>query len=178
MRFKGLLIAVLILLAGCGSKEGITTDDLSLVKLDDEKAKVYYGMPREEVEKILGDPDESTKLYTVYESGVQVLYRDNKVVKLSIGEDAADQFKTAGGAGIGSTKEQLTEIYGDKFIKPNGEQNLDYLYDPENNEYVESFEKVDRNLLERCYLVSMMFDNDNKVDAITLSDYKAAVMMR
>ncbi|OKP92069.1 hypothetical protein A3844_02865 [Paenibacillus helianthi] len=178
MSRRVLALLFLILLTACGaSKSGISTDDLGIVKVDNDKEIVRYGMSRANVEKVLGESEESKlKNMVFYENGVAVIYRDNSVVAILIGEESKGIYKTTQGAEINMNKEDIKNIYGnDNAIEKT--KNLDYIYDSVEKKYLTDMpvEPEDRT---KIYHVSVMFNDNGEVEKISVLDNNAAVLAK
>lgn len=116
MRRGVFVLLFLILLTACGSsKSGLTVDDLAIVKVDDQKAVIKYGMSRADSEKVLGKGEKMTigDSFT-YNSGVRIMYRNDKVAGISLTDESADAYETVSGLKIGMLKDEIKEVYGDQ----------------------------------------------------------------
>lgn len=179
MRFKSLIVLLLVVLVGCGSgaKDGISVDDLAIVKVDDENQVVKYGMSRAEAEKVLGKGEKvkNLKNYFKYNSDVMIMYRNEKVVGISIGEETADSYQTSNGLKIGMLKDEIKEIYGSQHLGDN-ESNLDYAYDSVNKKFLDGSsypDTLEEN--QKIYMISAMFDEDGYAYTIMLLDRQMAM---
>ena len=70
---------LLVLMVGCTSSQGsISKGDMSIVKINNHKQIVQYGMNRADTEKVLGKGEKG--LFGIkYDDGVIIQYRDEKV---------------------------------------------------------------------------------------------------
>ncbi|MRN52011.1 hypothetical protein [Paenibacillus monticola] len=178
MRRSILALLFLILLTACGSsKSGLTADDLAIVKVDNDKEIVRYGMSRASVEKVLGEGEKSDVINIVsYENDVSVLYRDNAVVAILLSEESNGIFKTLQGAEINMNKEDLEKIYGhDNVIEK--AKNLDYIYDSIEGKYLSDM-PVDPKDRTKIYHVSVMFNDNGEAENISLLDNNAATLAK
>ncbi|MHA6530436.1 hypothetical protein [Paenibacillus sp. BAC0078] len=176
MRRSVIALLFLVLLTACGSsKKGLTADDLAIVKVDNEKEIVSYGMSRANVEKVLGESEESKlKRMMFYKNGVAVMYRDNSVVAILLSEESRGIFKTLQGAEINMNKDDLKKIYGnDNAIEK--KENLDYIYDSESKKYLSEMtvKSEDRT---KIYHVSIRFNDAGEAERISVLDNRAATL--
>ncbi|OBZ08940.1 hypothetical protein A8L34_22590 [Bacillus sp. FJAT-27264] len=187
MRLKSLIVLLFVLLVGCGSSESFkpdtfSEDDLAIVKVDDEKQIVKYGMSREDAEKILGPSKTDKELFPKYDFGVQIIYRDDKVVAIGLTEDSEGVYKSSRGAEVGMKKEGVKKLYSEKYGLSVFEQDLDYIYDSRAKRYLGKVSAdqptKDEGELVDTYLASFRFDDNGDADSIFLSDRLAAVQMR
>lgn len=81
MRKTLLVVLFLFVLTACAdSKDGVTTKDLAIQKVNDHKAIVEYGMSRADAEEVLGKGEDKDIANSVmYSSGVRIMYREDKV---------------------------------------------------------------------------------------------------
>ncbi|WP_042201834.1 hypothetical protein [Paenibacillus camerounensis] len=177
---KGILVLLfLAVLTACGSsKSGITPDDLAIVKVDDKNAVVKYGMSRANVEKVLGEAErDGLGNMMFYADGVSVIFRDNVLVAIHLSEDSKGKYKTVGGAEVNMNKNDFKKIYGDdnSIEAPN---NLDYLYDSENKEYLTEMKPDQENTKNRKYLISVTFNDNAEANRILVSDVNAALLAK
>lgn len=179
MRLKITTIAVvlLLLLAGCGnSNNAITVDDLSIHKVGDSKSKVTYGMSRDDAEKVLGrGKGEGFGSWFTYNSGVQIMYREDKVAGIALREESAGTYETSKGAKVGMLKDELKKIYGDNYLGDH-ERNLDYAYDTVNKKFLkESESPKTQEENEKTYVISAVFDDNGYAQTIMLLDRRMAM---
>ncbi|WP_405115745.1 hypothetical protein MHH28_13600 [Paenibacillus sp. FSL K6-1217] len=178
MRKVTFTLLFVIFLTACGSsKSGITPDDISIVKVDDEKAIVTYGMSRTGAEKVVGEPeDEGIGSRIRYNNGISITYRDNSVVFISLNEESKGKFKTVDGAEINMNKNDFKKIYGeDKAVE--APDTLNYVYDSEKKEYVNELKPDQENAKYKKYLVSVKFNDKGEADLILVSDINAALYL-
>lgn len=172
MRFKGLvlLFSVILILAGCGSKSGLSKNDIGIRKIEDPNAKVVYGMSRADAEKVLGKGEQMGIGYN-YENGVRAYFREDKVVGVSLDDAANGIFETISGAEIGMLESEFKKIYGDKFVDDGG--NLGYFY----NTKTESFstkgvpKASSEEEAEQIFVIDVRFDENGYADRISLLDH-------
>ncbi|MEK4237477.1 hypothetical protein [Paenibacillus sp. FSL H7-0714] len=176
MRRAAGLLFLLFTLTACGSSSGLSTDDLAIVKVNDEKQIVRYGMSRETAEKVLGEAEYDSKFILSYENGVDILFRDNSVVVIRLDEESSGVYKTLQGAEINMNKKDLKGIYGKDTAIEVSENNLDYLYDSINKKYLKTME-VSSKQRDKYYHVSIGFNDRGEAESIFLMDNNAAVLM-
>ncbi|RED55767.1 hypothetical protein [Cohnella lupini] len=156
-------------------------EDMCITRVDDNKS-LCYGDARSDIEKALGSGSQAQTNSINYKSGVTVFYRDNKVVGFALSEGSQDIYKTARGAQIGMTKEEVKSLYGQRFAYEPMEFNLDYAYDTMTGTLVEKEEVYSsklQQLREQIFLTSVMFDGNNNGAAsfIGLIDQKMALFL-
>lgn len=183
MKRRGIIVFTLflVMLAGCNQEKKFEPDtfskaDLAIIKEDDQKFKVSYGMSRSDVEKLLGAPkkDSINSRISNYDFGVQVMYRNDMVAGIMLDTDSKEIYKTARGVSVGMTKEQIKEVYGSKYARD--EHNLDYIYDSKNKRFTEELPEKEKEELEQIYWLStMIVDGESK--AIMLLDGRMASRM-
>lgn len=186
MRFKGLVLifSVLLLLAGCGSKSGLSKDDIGIRKIDDRKAKVVYGMSQEDVEKVLGGGEKrgdgfGTKNSFTYDSGIKIAYRDEKVVSIVLDEGSSDVYETLKGARVGMIKNEIEKLYGENYLKESYERTLDYIYDTANKKFItDSNSSKELKVDNKTYMISSTFNSDGYAKTIMLLDREYGVYFR
>ncbi|MEK3683677.1 hypothetical protein [Paenibacillus sp. FSL R10-2736] len=180
MRKSILALLFLFCLTACGSSNGgLTTKDLAIKKVDDDKAVVQYGMNRVDAEKVLGE-GEDIKIGNsfAYSSGVRIMYREDKVAGINLTEESEDMYETVGGLIIGMSKEDVKKIYGDQYLA-DLEKNLDYAYDSDSKQFVKESEWA-KNIEDntKIHLISVMFDGNGYVRSILLTDKQMAMTYR
>jgi len=189
---KGLVIAALLSLliaAGCSSGSESIADsyepdtfsdkDRCIMKKEDLKAEVCYGMTRAEAEKVVGDPEEDKEVFANYASGVKLFYRDQAVAGIALLEDSQGVYQTARGAEKGMSFDDIKKLYGEKYANQVTERNLDYSYDTEAKKFLSDEETSRMNQIESkpIHLFSMTLGDDDKVVSLFLMDRKMAVFM-
>ncbi|WP_405115747.1 hypothetical protein MHH28_13605 [Paenibacillus sp. FSL K6-1217] len=173
MRRSFLVLLFLIFLTACSSKGGgLTTDDLAIEKVNDEKQIVSYGMSRSTAEKVLGEGEKDSEANSYnYKNGVRVLYRDNSVVFIYLGEASKGVYRTVQGAEINMNTDELKKIYGeDNYIGENG-MVFAYAYDSINKRYLSEMVAGSEER-EKIYEISFGY-NGGELEGILLSDHKA-----
>ncbi|AIQ29390.1 hypothetical protein P40081_15465 [Paenibacillus sp. FSL P4-0081] len=177
MKKSLLTLLFLAFLTACGSsKSGINEDDLAIVKVDNEKEIVKYGMSQEEAEKILGTGKKTTT-FSTYSSGISIMYRDGAVVCIFIDEESKGKYKTIQGAEVGMSKKELIDLYGETGAFSLSEIQLDYVYDSTNKKYLTIDEQSSNNDL-KSYQVSVRFKMDGGARLISLLDRQSAMLGR
>lgn len=182
MKLKGLMLFLFILLAGCSQspKDGISKDQLAVIRLDDN-AKISYGMTRDEVNEKLGVENSGDDVFTGYDSGLSVIYREDKVVSITLSEGSEGVYETADGISVGMTEQETMDVYGDesRATQQEPEDSLSYIYDTETEEYWASHHKVEmeaRNVSD-LYLINSRFNQDGSILMISLGDYMGVANM-
>lgn len=183
MKFKSLvvLICAIFLLGGCGSKSGLSKEDIGIRKIDDPKAKVEYGMSREDAEKILGAGKRQMKFLYTYQDGVTIYYRDDVVAGVGIAEEAKARYETAGGARIGMLNSEFQEIYGDQVASSKDGSHLLYYYDSDKKLFSTDEEPPKKATEEEARSIFTIYartDDRGYVETITLCDLPIAQLGR
>ncbi|WP_440832364.1 hypothetical protein [Paenibacillus sp. 22594] len=196
MGFKKIYILLtstllLFVLAGCSSSSGASNSkaaklepdtfseqDMAIYKVDNSKERVSYGMRRKDAEKVLGTGSVGiTNSYT-YESGVSVLYRDDKAVAITLKRESQGTYRTARGAETGMTKANIKELYGEKYAFESSEKYMEYYYDTEVKQLVEGstikLNSLSGEALKAKQLVSTAYDAEGNAILIILLDGQAA----
>lgn len=180
MRKTVLVLLFLFVLTACAnSKDGVTTKHLAIQKVNDHKAIVEYGMSRAEAEEVLGKGEEKDIANSVmYSSGVRIMYREDTVAGISLGEESKDAYETVGGFKVGMSKDDFKKIYGEQYLK-DMERNLDYAYDSINKRYLQEKEWVAKAEDDtKIYVISAMFNGKGAADGIVLVDKRMAITFR
>lgn len=181
MKYKASMLFVLfVFLIGCSpdfQPDTLSIKDIAFKKVDNENEKVYYGMKREEAEKILGDGVDGLMNYTFYDNGVNVFYRDGKMVSFYLGEDSKGIYKTSRGLEIGMNKDMLSELLGEKNIYEFENGDPYYMYDIKNKEFLklEDLKNAEREYLENIYVFSISCDTSDNLDAIMIFDRRSFI---
>lgn len=148
------------------------TEDLSLYDAV-TKQSLYIGMPKADVEKILGLPSgkPSFGLYNYY--GLSIFYRNEKIAGLII-QTNVNRYTTIRNVNFFSSKDYVLEKYG-KSINDNDSNAAMFAFQKTNNllAKLESMEKVNSLNKENIYIISFSFNknSDNTVSSILIGDY-------
>ncbi|WP_341186322.1 hypothetical protein [Paenibacillus sp. FSL H7-0756] len=168
-----------VLTACADSKDGVTTKDLAIQKVNDHKAMVEYGMSRAEAEEVLGKGEDKDIANSImYSSGVRIMYREDKVAGITLAEESKDTYETTGGFKIGMSKDDFKQIYGDQYLT-DMERNLDYAYDSINKRYLHDKEwaaKAEDDT--KIYVISGLFNGKGEADGVVLVDKRMAITYR
>ena len=190
---------LLLILAGCGSNseagntnavnmepDTFSKQDMAIYKIDNSKERVSYGMSRKAAEKVLGTGVEGiTNSYT-YESGVNVLYREDKAVAIRLQGGTQGEFRTARGAEAGMTKAEIKQLYGEKYaLESSGRtmETMEYYYNAEtgqqlDEEAAKEAYSLSREELIATHLISTAYDAEGRATLIMLMDGLAANTMQ
>ena len=101
---------------------------------------ISLGMTREEVESLLVPADgtgsvQDTEEYTtgyygdIAEERLQVYYHNDIVIRLTVDHVESSSWQLKDGISLGSSKEEIIELYGESVRKSSGEEVFDYYYD-------------------------------------------------
>lgn len=142
-------------------------------------------MDREKAEQTVGSSIGEKKPWGVsYENGVQLTYRENKVVGIDLSKESLDHYRTARGAQIGMTREEVIALYGGDYMKLGDTSNLkilDYYYDSEREQLLtEPTPELMTGTIqhaERFYLVSSSFGSEETAELISIMDRRRATSM-
>lgn len=156
----------------------LTMEDLGI---DDalSGAQVRLGMTREEIEGLLGEPDDERWGRDMYE-GLQVFYRDNKAAGFIVdpSDNETNRYRTPKGIGLGSPYRHILSQYG----SPRSQGPLyssigvNYLFTQSNGK----LEKITKNLNPmddwdhtQMYCLSIsLFNNTNRtLGFLMIGDY-------
>ncbi|MFB5676113.1 hypothetical protein ACE3NQ_03745 [Paenibacillus terreus] len=106
------------------------SEDLCVVKVNNESARVCYGMNRSEAEKVLGKViDGNLFNMDIYEGGIEVYYRDDSIAAMNLSTESLGDYMTSRGAHIGMTAGQFRELYGTDHYKEDDDGFI-YVYYP------------------------------------------------
>ncbi|MNB94861.1 hypothetical protein D3C75_420220 [compost metagenome] len=180
---------VLLILAGCSSSSGVirsaemepdtfSEQDMAVYKADNSKERISYGMSRKDAEKVLGTGNEGLPNSYTYESGVSVLYREDKAVAITLRVNTEGIYRTARGAHVGMTSSAIKELYGEKYAIAEGDQSMEYYYDTKTATMLERSE-VNMNSLSGeelvdIHLLSTAYNAEGKAVFVILMDGQAA----
>ncbi|MEJ8302649.1 hypothetical protein [Saccharibacillus sacchari] len=189
IRKAGWLIGGLVLLtAGCGAAETtfepnvFSEKDMCAVKAEDSKAQVCYGASREAAEQVVGKAtEEGDSGNFSYEGGVQLFYREDEVAAIRLLEESKGQYRTARGAAVGMSQEEIVKLYGDQDMELPGSGFLDYFYDSENKKLLtdpmKDLPPGSPEDAEKIHLVSTKLDADEHAEYILIMDRRWAMYM-
>ncbi|MBE9913289.1 hypothetical protein G8C92_04435 [Paenibacillus donghaensis] len=157
----------------------LSKEDLCIVKDDDSKSKVCFGMSRADAEKVLGTGVK--EMYDKYDYGVSVIYRDGKTVSVIILDaDSKNVYSTIRGLKSGDSKETVLKLYGDKYpiMRETEPHTVDYVYDLKNKKFIGevSFKNIDRNSYKDHLFFSAEY-KDDQVKRIYISDLQGVMML-
>lgn len=176
------ILSIIILLGGCSSTskaeiQEIKQSDLCVthVKMSE---KICYGDVREKVEQIAGlTTDAEPNLATGYKDGLMIMYRDNKVAAIKLRENSLGVYKTEFGS-IGERRSILTDRLGTSSAVSTTPLNLDYFYDSQSKNFMKTLEyKGTHEEMEKVYIMSFMFDQDEQTNTILFTDMKMGAFM-
>ncbi|MMZ58603.1 hypothetical protein D1872_205910 [compost metagenome] len=173
-----LLLSIIFILVGCNSKPSLSQDDIGIRKVDDPKAKVIYGMSREDAEKVLGTGKKNSYLGFDYENGVTVYYRDDNVVGVLIDGESKGIYETTNCLGIGVLESEVEKRFGKDGIKQ--EAFIDYIYDTDSKMFLgkDAPRKQIEDDMERVFIVSVRFDDNGYANFFSLLDQRMAIFTR
>lgn len=183
MKLYRILIALILsatVLVGCSTSNDFS---MGIVKTDQNKSPVKYGMGRSEVEKILGEgDDESSDGQTVYYGkSLRLWYRDDKISGIELRVNSEEAYVTTSGVKAGMVEDDIKKIYGEKFYSDmkNGGR-LTYYYDTETKEIVnQETEQSNKKLTEAIrekpegiYVLKFKFDKSGYLWEFSMTDSK------
>jgi outer membrane protein assembly factor BamE (lipoprotein component of BamABCDE complex) len=177
---KGLIfLLICLILAACSSgKNALSREDLCIAKVGNTETKVCYGMERAAVEKILGAGKTNGGIIE-YDSGVSLLYRDDKAAGISLSRGSEKRFQTVRGVEVGMEKSDIKKIYGSKTII-DGKMNLDYMYNSLEQKFITEAEKAppSEQTLKETNSFSVQFDENGFAERIMLLDRMMAIHLK
>jgi len=143
---------------------------------------IYYGMRRNNVERILGngEPHNAFPNIVIYEkdidNSVVIMYRDDIAVMIEISAVSAIGWQTSDGVYIGMSEDRLLELYN-SFLSPSG---VGYILHFDNNFELLHIENDNGNESITEYIISFIMtrDENNTVIGIMLGDKSAMEAMR
>lgn len=174
-----LTLVFLFILGGCGSKkaEGISKEDLGIIKMNNGK-KVYYGMSRENAEKVLGSGENSDMGMFKYDGGVSIFYRNSNVAAVVLDAESKGKYKTTHDVQIGMSKQTVVKAYGDKYMQSPSESSLDYVYDTNTNKFMDGYSRIAAKDADKFYTISSMFDEKGDLQRMLLVDCSFAIFLQ
>ena len=149
--------------------------DLSIYDTKTQK-QIHLGMSKKEVDSILGKPVKVENIVAQYSyDGFYVAYRDDKVVYMSIDVDDIspyDRFITNRNISLGDNKKDVVESYGADW---QGEELATYIILRKDNQFVlleisqiDDYKEYDTN---NIFFITFIFNDEDKIDYISISDY-------
>lgn len=150
-----------------------TIEDLGV--FDTKTGKMLYiGMKKDEVDKILGDGVEEKEFMrlTVYADNLNIKYRLDQVVAISLSEDSS-RYVTARDMGVLNSRQEFEYAYG----KPSfsDDRYTDYYLHKINDEsYLKLLPKlpIDQDELTKIFIMSVSSSEEG--NRIMISDFKFA----
>ncbi|CAN7314144.1 hypothetical protein [Paenibacillus sp. LjRoot56] len=183
--FQVILVLFSLLLSSCstGSEKvlqkqepGIFYKSYLQVQELTTNVKVSFDMSKEQVDEILGKSDKKNFLGIYSYEGLEVFYRNNKVVGLllSLDKQTTKKFLTSRGIGLGSMFEDVKKKYGESVIDKNN--NITYIFEEVNGKYVIRKSKSEVIEPSNTYVISMNANNglDKGITTLHIFDYKFA----
>ncbi|MDP5275083.1 hypothetical protein [Chengkuizengella axinellae] len=166
-----MLILFLLILSGCSEFEvdKFSEDDMCIINTD-VSGEVCYGMSRSDAEKVLGFGTKNDLGWFDYDNGVIVQYRDNLVASVSLTNKSKDVYTTSRGTGIKMLKEEVKELYGDKYDIEEGEQSLDYVYDLNDEKFLDKLSRDTSEVMKMRFRIHVGFDINGYSISISLGD--------
>ncbi|QHT59205.1 hypothetical protein GXP70_03960 [Paenibacillus lycopersici] len=153
--------------------------DKCIVSIEANKT-LCYGDSRAAVEAVVGGDGDNGKPIAGYDSGVRVAYRGDAAVGFLLGEGSEGVYRTARGARVGMSKDEVMNLYGRQYAYEATPYNLDYAYDTKAGQFVDKT-KANSNEIqlerERIFLISALFDGNKggAASQIDLIDQKMAI---
>ena len=149
--------------------------DLSIYDTKTQK-QIHLGMSKKEVDSILGKPVKVENIVAQYSyDGFYVAYRDDKVVYMSIDVDDIspyDRFITNRNISLGDNKKDVVEAYGADW---QSEELGTYIILRKDNQFVlleisqiDDYKEYDTN---NIFFITFIFNDEDKIDYISISDY-------
>lgn len=183
-----ILIVVVLMLVSCSNNTEFQPDtfsqkDMAVSKSDDPDFLVHYGMKKSDVEKLLGAGKDNKNFGTSYDFGITVMYRDDNVAAIALGEESKGIYKIVRGAEIGMTKDEIKSLYSEKYAIDEAEYNLDYYYDSVSEKFLGKASITNSNVkseedFEKIYILSVVFDHEGFANRIMILDNRMAKYLR
>lgn len=154
--------------------------DMCIVKVDNEKEKVCYGMERSEAEKVVGVGQQGRIGTMEYDFGMSISYRDDIVALIQLSKGSKGVYRTARGSQVDILKSDAKALYGEKYAIDEHERSLEYFYDTESKKFlgkVSVEQQDDANQMEKTHYVSFVFNENGYADFIYLFDRKMAMRL-
>lgn len=178
-----ILFLMLFIVGGCstGSESYLAKNDLVIFGRGSD-IKIGIGMERSEVDHALGTPVVDPNNIIHDYNGVQVGYRENKVVGIVLQADSGDLFTTRRGIRIGSTKSALIRAYGTFLRDEDFEehaQHISIIIEEKNG----TFEVLGPNGIinheneKKLYMLAFAL-HSKKVESISILDYVFATRLK
>ncbi|MGF7046443.1 hypothetical protein J2T13_000919 [Paenibacillus sp. DS2015] len=169
------LIVFALLLSGCGGEASFPADDMAIYKTGNKKKVVRYGMSRVEAEKVLGEEEKPSGDGYLYDSGVAIFYRDDKVAGIRLDKESKKTFQTKN-IKIGMLEDDVKKKYGNitMAVAP---LSLDYYYDTLTKKFLDDPMSLPKSQegKENIYIISNTIDESGSVECIYLFDLKMAL---
>ncbi|MDQ0087346.1 outer membrane protein assembly factor BamE (lipoprotein component of BamABCDE complex) [Paenibacillus anaericanus] len=150
-----------------------TIEDLGV--FDTKTGKMLYvGMKKDEVDKILGDGVEEQEFMrlTVYADNLNIKYRLDQVVAISLTEDSS-RYVTARNMGVLNSRQEIEYAYGKPSFSDDRYTDY-YLHKIKDESYLKLLPKlpIDQDELTKTFIMSVSSSEDG--NRIMISDFKFA----
>lgn len=153
-RLLPIFVALMILLAAC-SKSSSTSNNAGTIHNSVLGIDITLGMDKTKIDELLGDPIESTSIYTYSDSGFAAMYNEGEAVMLFVTDN---QWVCTGNVKVSDTASTLTEQFGES----NTSEGITYLFDKRSK--ITSDKK-------NATVIAMFNVADTSIDSYTLVDY-------
>ncbi len=165
------------LLTACGGSSfepGVySMEDMCVVQVETEE-QICYGMTQSEIDAVLGEGTEGSLGWMEYDGGATIAYRDGVAAGLMLDRSSADKYRTARGAEVGMSKQEIKLLYGDNPASEHADNNLDYYYDSEEDQALEQLPRKSQEEMMDIYVFSFLQLGDG-ADRIMLLDARMAM---
>ena len=178
-----MLLFISLLILGCSnSNNDISKDDLFVIDHYSNE-KIGIGMEKADVEEILGPftHDETGKFH-VYNDGIWIAYRDEKVAGIVLEEGSEERFSTTRNLRVSSTRNEVIETYGDFISDEDLDRNSYMMFDILNLDGEFHVAPISDENREHGYIFSIHTGRDietlDEVILISIIDYMYSVYMK
>lgn len=153
----------------------ISLDDFSIHPVDGSSLKISYGMNREEVEKILGQPstanDNGFTVLCTYPSGIEILYRDSSAAAIILSQGSEGVYEAFRGLSVGMQAEEAKGHFKQTSELAITGSHLNYIYDSTLDDVLQTIPDPPKN---HVFIYNIEMNSvTGEIQKIRLSDNQA-----